>query len=178
MFHIDFILAVWLKNVPDYAPIFAKLILGYSLVNVLTQPTWSVALAFGDLKKYIVIGSLVSFSAFPISYMLLQNGMRPFVVLVANIIVRFVYLWVVLLIIKKYIPLSLKKYCKSVMHPIVLVVGTSCVLCFVLNAHMINHVFLCGVLNIVITFMSIFVMGLNEYERLWVWKRIKKVLKR
>lgn len=181
--HTDFLLGIWLKDVPEYASVFAKLILGYSLVNVLTNPTWSVALASGNLKKYICIGSFVFLMSFPFAYVLLKNGMPPTTVLIANMVIRFFYMWVVLFIIREYVPLSIYTYFKSVLIPIVLVIGCSGVLCFILNINMQDHKILnsCifGMMNVVINSICIFFVGLNENERHVLCLNIKKrIMKR
>ena len=180
--HTDFLLGIWLKDVPEYASVFAKLILGYSLVNILTSPTWSVALASGSLKKYICIGSFVFLMSFPIAYFLLRNGMPPTAVLIANMVVRFIYVWVVLFIIREHIPLSIFTYCKTVLIPIILVVGCSSSLCFILNKSMLDHKILnsCvfGMLNVMINSICVFFVGLNRSERLVLWKNFKKKCKK
>lgn len=183
MLHIDFLLGIWLKDVPEYAPIFAKLSLGYSLINVLTNPTWAVARAYGDLKKYICIGSFVFLMSFPIAYLLLRKGMPPTSVLITNMIVRFIYVWVVLFIIKKYIPLSIPTYFKSVVLPIIGVIFVSGTLCLIINASKQDDVFfdscVYGIMDIIIAFICIYFVGLNHNERSILLKTLKKrILKR
>lgn len=179
--HADFLLNVWLKDVPEYAPIFVKLILGYSLVNVLANPIWSVALASGKLKKYICIGSGVFLMSFPIAYVLLKNGMPPTSVLITNILVRFVYVWVVLIIIKAVIPLSFVVYCKNVFIPISVVAFSSSLLNYIINQQMPNHEMFAsvvfGVINMVVTIICIFFVGLGKKERAGLLKIIKKRVK-
>jgi hypothetical protein len=152
--------------------------LGYSLINILTNPPWSVALASGKLKKYICIGSFVFLMSFPIAYIMLKNGMSPISVLISNIVVRFVYIWVVLLIIKKYIPLSITKYCKSVIFPIISVVIFSGAMCLWINNFMkdegalVSCIF--GLIDILISIACVFFIGLNKKERYTLYKNIKK----
>lgn len=176
--HTEILLSLWLKNVPEYSSIFTKLILGYSLINILANPPWSVALASGKLKKYICIGSFVFLMSFPIAYILLKNGMSPISVLISNIVVRFVYIWVVLLIIKKYIPLSITKYCKSVVFPIISVVILSGAMCLWINNFMKDEGALVscilGLIDILISIACVFFIGLNKKERYTLYKNIKK----
>lgn len=183
IFHMDFVLGVWLKNVPEYSSIFAKLVLGYSLINVFTNPIWSIALAVGNLKKYICVGSAVFLMSFPIAYILLKNGMPATSVLVTNIVVRFVYIWVVLLIVKKYVPISLIKYSTSVLSPVVIVVLLSSLLCFLFNKSMNDSGLLNTVLYIfldtIINLLCVLFVGLKKNERSVLIQKIqKKVLKK
>lgn len=168
MLNVDYVLNVWLKNVPDYAGVFVNLILAYSLVNVLDAPIWSIALAVGKLKKYICIGSGVFLMSFPISYIFLKFGYPPTSVLVVNVVVRFVYIWVVLLIIKQFVPLSIVEYLKKVVSPIAVLVCLSGIIMLkigmMFESSLFDFVFCCC-LCVVVNFVCIFFVGLNKVER-------------
>lgn len=118
IFNIDAILHLWQGEVPEYTNIFTVLILVYSLINILTNPVWTLALAIGNLKKYICVGSGIFLLIFPISYLVLKMGAPPFYVMVVMIVIRSIYLFVVLKIIKEYIEFTFIDYFKNVLLPI------------------------------------------------------------
>ncbi|WP_297702039.1 hypothetical protein [uncultured Fibrobacter sp.] len=182
MLCVDVVLSVWLKEVPENTGLFVNLILAYSLVNILNNPIWSIALAVGKLKRYICIGSSVFLMSFPISYVFLKLGFPAASVFITNICVRFVYIWVVLFIIKKYIPLSLVEYIKKVLFPIVGLVALSGGIGLIMHGLMsesVTHRVALGSLVMIINLLTICFIGLNAVERkalLVVFK--KKVLKK
>ena len=179
MLCIDTILSLWLKDVPQNAGIFVNLILTYSLINVLNNPIWSISLAVGKLKKYICIGSGVFLLSFPISYICLKNGCKASSVIIVNDIVRFVYIWVVLHIIKQYVPISTIKYIQSVIIPIGLVVLLSGTLSLFLYSRLSNDIFNNILLGIIATFINstiIIFIGLKSNERNVLFAALKKRL--
>ena len=54
---IDTLLELWLVEVPFQTNIFIVWVLADSMLALLTNPTWSIALATGKLKKYTLIGN-------------------------------------------------------------------------------------------------------------------------
>lgn len=168
MLCIDIILSVWLKEVPPSAGLFVNLILTYSLINVLNNPIWSVALASGKLKKYICIGSGIFLTSFPISYVFLKNGYSAASVLIVSNVVRFIYLWVVLIIIKQYVPVSMKKYIQYVFTPIILVVSISGAVSLLIAKQLPNTIpgnILIGMIAVLVNILCISFIGLKQNER-------------
>lgn len=167
MLCIDLILDIWLVDVPQYTNIFTNLVLAYSIINVLNNPIWSLILATGKLKWYIIIGSGVFLMAFPISYVCLKLGCSPVSVFVVIVIVRAVYIFVVLFIAKRYYPLPLGKYYKEVILPAVLVIAVSGISCyFISNAlpeTLSGRLLTCAITIAVIT-ICILTFGVNKKE--------------
>jgi O-antigen/teichoic acid export membrane protein len=69
MLQMDFVLSIWLKEVPEYAGIFCQL----SIVNVLLcfpfYPIWHGITSTGKIKKYRIIDSLMIMSIFLFTYL-------------------------------------------------------------------------------------------------------------
>lgn len=157
-FNVDAILQLWQGDVPEYTGIFTVLILIYSLINILTNPIWTLALAVGKLKKYICVGSSVFMLIFPISYLVLKVGALPYSVMVVMIVIRSIYLFVVLKIIKEYIEFTFVDYCKRVLFPIFRLVITAVPLMFCINYSISNvwgllpNLFVQVILLVVLTF--------------------------
>lgn len=71
----EYLLSVWLKEVPEYTADFVRLGLLYSLCQILSQFHYRTMLASGKIKKYqIVVGSL-SILAFPAAYIFFYIGL-------------------------------------------------------------------------------------------------------
>ena len=168
IFCVDRILGLWLKDVPEYTNIFTLWILSYSLIDVLNNPIWSVALAVGKLKKYISIGSGVFLLVFPLSYIALKNSCSPVSVYIILFVVRFCYLIVVLKIIKPYINYSVTEYIRWVVLPILVVVIVSSVMNFIIRNQIPDTLllmFVFIVLSVLITGVTIWFFGMTVGER-------------
>ena len=174
---IDTILPLWLKEVPPHTNHFTILILAYSMVDILDNPIWSLALAIGKLKWYILIGNCVFLMSFPISYICLKIGYPPESVFIVNIFVRMAYIFVVINILNRYIPISIKRYLSEVIAPVLLVVGISGLFGWgcrnSLPSTLLNQIFICF-LCWGVTAICIFTIGLQKRERLLLFDAVRK----
>ena len=75
MMEADFILKLWLVEVPPMASLFTRIILIESLLSTLGAPMVTSLMATGNIKWYqIVVGSSLLF-IIPIAYILLKVGL-------------------------------------------------------------------------------------------------------
>lgn len=177
---IDTILNLWLKEVPPHTSSFTVLILLFSLVNTLNNPIWSLALAVGKLKWYILIGGAVFLMTFPISYVCLKSGCVPESVFVVNIIVRTVYIFVVINIIKRYVHLSISRYLSDVILPVALVVIISGGFSWGCSKFLPNTLLYQALLCVVCfasTVICVLFLGMKASERTKLFIKIKQKFK-
>lgn len=132
----NYILHLWLKDVPDYTSVFLLWILIYSLINVLTRPQWTVIQAVGNLKSYIINGSISMIGAIPIGYLLYRRHFPPQSILIVLAFLRLIYVIVSLRTIKNFIFFSYTKYIKEVLFPIIVVGGGSLAILETINNHL------------------------------------------
>lgn len=162
------LLGIWLVSVPEYADVFTLWVLGYSLINALNNPIWTIALATGELRRYILIGSGVFLLVFPLSYLVLKCGFSPVSVFVVMVVVRFVYLYVVLRVIKAYIPLTRKEYMARVVNPVLKVVLVSVVMAYALYCVLPQSgifIYIYCILAVLISLGCIWLFGISNNER-------------
>lgn len=171
------LLGLWLVEVPQYADVFTLWVLGYSLVNSLNNPVWTIALATGKLKRYILVGSGVFLLIFPLSYAVLRCGCSPVSVFVVMFVVRWAYLFVVLRIIGTYIPLTLKEYVAKVVLPIGKVLAVSIVISGILYRLMpvsVFYTFFFCIVSAGVSLWSVWMFGISGGERSMVKGFIKR----
>lgn len=175
MLRIDYVLGIWLHEVPQYTNVFTLWVLAYSIVNSLNNPIWTLALAIGELRKYIIYGSAVFFMVFPISYICLSLGWHPVSVFVCMFFVRIIYIAVVLHVERQYIPLSMSQYAKDVVSPIAIVATTTSIICYFFNSVFPNNLFgmiIFSLLTLCINGTFIWLFGLKDSEK----EQAKKIL--
>ncbi|MBQ0068297.1 MAG: hypothetical protein KBT09_00875 [Bacteroidales bacterium] len=125
MLCVDFLLHLWLKEVPEYAGVFIVWMLAMYMVNTLSNPVWFLALAVGKLKKYVLVGSTIFFMAFPMSYVCLKLGASPTSVFVCLLVARVAYYLAEFTIVRGYVDIPLSDYIAKVIAPIAMVIVTS-----------------------------------------------------
>ena len=175
------ILKLWLHDAPEYASEFVQWILLFNCVNVLTNPFWSGVQAIGNMKKYILVGSLLFLSAFPISYVFLKLGWSPIIVFQVLTVVRIVYLFVTIGIFRQLVEFSLADYCKLVIYPIVKVFILSGVLSLMVSPYIgsgLWGILLMTILCMAITLMCIGLVGMSKGERRALIGKVLKMIKR
>ena len=100
--NMDFILHVWLGNIPEYASVFCILILIYSLVEAISKPVGFVIHATGKIKYYNIIMSTALFMNIAFSFLFLKWDFSPEVVLIIYIFVGVICLIIRMIFAKHY----------------------------------------------------------------------------
>lgn len=74
-FCADYILHLWLKQVPDGTVIFLRCAIIYTMAQSLSQCLYHTMLATGNIKKYQLIVGFISLFAFPTTYVCYKIGL-------------------------------------------------------------------------------------------------------
>lgn len=77
LFEANFILTIWLDDLPDYVVIFTRLIILTSFIDLLTYPLNDVSAATGNIKIYQTVAGSIMILNLPISYLVLNMGYPP-----------------------------------------------------------------------------------------------------
>lgn len=132
-FRIDCLMGLWLKEVPMYASTFTIWCFIATLIYIVNNPLWTLALSTGRLERYTGLGGLITLSIFPISYIFLKLGYSPISVFVILVVLRGVHLIVTLRIIHDYVKYSYKDYFNKVIIPIFLVILVTTPIAYLLS---------------------------------------------
>lgn len=115
LFCKDYILHIWLKEVPMWTSNFVCWQLISSLIYVLTKPVWSIIIAVGCLKRYVIWDTITSLMPFPVSWGLLMLDYSPVYVYASMTILQIVNTLVLVIVVHRYINFSISEYCKDVL---------------------------------------------------------------
>ena len=126
--HLDFILSLWLKNVPEWVSLFTRLSLIDVLINSLSFPLQTVARAFGKMRTYELTLGIMQLLIFFISFVLFLFGFAAWTTFAVSIAVTILMMIARLLIIKRQIGFSIKNFLTHVIFPLVLVCAFSFVI--------------------------------------------------
>jgi O-antigen/teichoic acid export membrane protein len=81
----QFVLEIWLKNIPDYAVVFCRLNLISGLLTGMFTIFTTAIYATGKIRLWSIVSSTIYLLTVPISYVLLKKGCSPSTPLVINI---------------------------------------------------------------------------------------------
>lgn len=114
MLNIDFVLNLWLKNIPEYTSAFCILILAYSLIESVSKPVGFAIHATGRVKFYNISMSLALSMNIVFSYFFLRGGFSPEVVLLLAIWVNIICFVIRLVLTQRYKVLKIGEYLRNV----------------------------------------------------------------
>ena len=166
-FNLDFVLQIWLKNVPDFSIGFVKLILLYSLFESINGPLWLAVQATGKIKKYQIIVSCLIFSNLPLSIIAFSLGANPYWVLLIRIILECFITMFRLLYLNKTQKFSIGSYLKNVMIPVLVVMIVSFIITSLLSSCFSGLVFFftsCAI-SVIVNMLLVCFVGINKNER-------------
>ncbi|WP_282124745.1 oligosaccharide flippase family protein [Algibacter mikhailovii] len=122
---MEFILGVWLKNIPPNTVIFTQLALIEVLINAVSLPVQTAARAPGKMKNYELILGIIQFGTFLASWFFLSKGSPAESVFIIAIFANLLMFLVRLVIVRNLIGLPLRDFFAKVVIPIAGVVFIS-----------------------------------------------------
>ena len=178
IFNAEYLLGIWLKEVPAHAPLFVQLFLIFALSESMSNPMITAMLATGDIRRYqLVVGGLQLLNL-PVSYVCLKFGAMPEVTVIVAIAISQICLWARLIMLNKatgfpilpfvsdvYMTLLLKVVCATLVFPLFMnIVKPDGFAGFVVSAGTC----------VIVTLVVIWSLGLEPDERQWVKDKLKR----
>lgn len=178
IFNAEYLLGIWLKEVPAHAPLFVQLFLIFALSESMSNPMITAMLATGDIRRYqLVVGGLQLLNL-PVSYVCLKFGAMPEVTVIVAIAISQICLWARLIMLNKatgfpilpfvsdvYMTLLLKVVCATLVFPLLMnIVKPDGFAGFVVSAGTC----------VIVTLLVIWSLGLEPDERQWVKDKLKR----
>ena len=176
---IDYILGLWLVEVPPHTVNFVVLVLLYSLLECFVTPVMMGVFAQGDIKRYEIALSIIYLINFIASSVCLKAGMMPEVVFVLNIFFKACVLVALLMHSRSKYAFPVNEFFKRCLFPSLLVFIISALFTYALYGKIsMNFLsFLLQSLVIVIcTAVIILIVGMNKGERLFLRKNLRDKL--
>lgn len=174
--NIDYILQLWLGEVPQYTAVFVVLTLADSAVTAINNPLLYGVLAKGQIKVYEILLSAMCLLCMPLSYGALNVGASPASAYIILVILRVVILLVLVWQSKAY-GLKWADFFRTVLLRIVLVSAVCLFVAGFVDFSMIDFSFLRFVVEsavvTVVNLATICFLGLTVSERNRIWKAVK-----
>jgi len=187
IFNTEYILSIWLKNVPEHTTFFVQLVLVFVMSESISSPLITAMLATGKIRDYqIVVGGLQMLNL-PVSYLVLRNGCPPESVLIVAIVISQICLIARLIMLRKMIDLDVAGYVKHVYLNVWVVAIVACILPIMLKMNcwfdtpFVKFIALCCI-STASSILSILFVGCNREDRMLIYSKInamkQKVLKK
>ena len=174
MLNTEEILSIWLKEVPEHTVVFLKIIMLSSLMEVLSVPLVNMLQASGKIKTYQFTVSILFLLNIPLSYIFLRLGCNPETTLWINMILIILSMFPRLYICKYVIDLSIKEYINKVLCRLIIsVISLAIVFYITVPKFMQINIFMAIFIQIALTSIIIYFIGLTYREKIFIIKQIK-----
>lgn len=167
--NVDYILNIWLGNVPEWTSQFTILALIITLVECLSGTIIPAIQATGNVKWYnILIGSTFILSV-PIACLLFYLGFSPLMAMVVPIFLGGICLVIRMFLLQQYVGIPLLSYSKNVLAPDILVVIVSVIIPVIFsncdNAGNFLKTFISVLISLSSTTLTCYYLGFSKTER-------------
>lgn len=181
-FEAETLLKIWLGNVPKHAVLYFKLSLIFSLITAISNPLEISNMACGKVRNYLVTKNLILLLICPITYFIYNIGGIPEASIIINIVFFLIALLVGAKILQSQIGLKFSSFLYEVFLKITITAIFSSLLTFCIyilyDKNYIIKLFIIVLTSICSTSFFIYIVGLNNKERLFITERIKSYLKK
>lgn len=169
LFHIDTVLTIWLKTVPEHTATFCKLAIVGILFDTLSTLLETMIKASGKIQKYQLTLSFCLILNLPISLLLLKLNFPPECVYIVYIIISIFIVFIRLFFLDKICGFSYQLYFKETILPILITIPGALSIPTILSVTIqststlftIVHFFIC----FITACLSIYYLGLKKGER-------------
>jgi len=182
LIHTEYILQLWLMEVPKYSIVFVKLVIVFSMVESISGPLMTMVQATGKVKWYqIVIGGLI-FLNLPISYFLMKWNKAPEVFYYVMISIGILSLIIRLFFLRSLVNMKISQFILKTILPIMLVSSFISFFVYMFRNKMILvdnwKVFIINVaIEMLVCIFTILILGLNRNEKKMLLNVVRKYTK-
>lgn len=177
----EYILKLWLGNVPEYAAEFLVMAISMALVTSMDGTLNAAMQATGNIKVFQITVSIIMCLDIPLSYILLSLGIEPYLVTGVSIITAILCLFAKLIILRKQVFYNVSEFiltiiCKNIFIAIIIMSIFTALSNYILDTTLgfCLLVFLSFVINTVI----IYFIGFNASERKMFISMVSYTIKR
>jgi O-antigen/teichoic acid export membrane protein len=177
---MDYVLNLWLDEVPEYTVIFARLALIQGLIQAIDLPIGAGIHAVGKMKLPNLTSAFIYMAILPISYFIIRLGASPSIVYVVLVSVYPMAFFMDLYIIKKYTQFPVSDYlCRSILPSLAFIIVTYFITISVVGllSSTFMRVVFTTIVSSAIFIPLVYFLGLTSGERVFVNGTVMKKLK-
>lgn len=164
---IDYLLELWLGEVPMYAPNFCRLLLLYFLVDSIEAPLWMLIGANGKMKWYSLWLGIITLLNIPISWLLLTMGWGIYWVFTIRVLINIVIAIIRPIHLKILLPsFSLKDYFQNALLRPIIVTSLLLLVLLLISRYMYGiHPIGLLIIILLVSLIVIWLLGLKKSDR-------------
>ena len=181
LIYTEYILQIWLKQVPELSVIFTRLILIELLITSSYTPIAQVNQASGKIRNYQIAISFLFLLNFITTYIAFYLKYPVYSTFIISIIFSVIGLFIRIFILKKENDFPAREYLRKVILPIIPISITSVMLPIIIKNHTSTNPFsiiMNSIFTLTISTSIIWRWGLNTVEKELIENKIKTIYKK
>jgi hypothetical protein len=162
------ILALWLKNIPEFLVLFTRLGLLEALVSSVSYTMNAAIMATGRMKQYQLTIGIIILLNFPFSLIALLPGGPPYSVMIVGVCLSFMYSAARLLIAKVLTGFSILDFLIKVILPLMMMAASSACVTVLLWHGLTEGIFrlvIITAVSLVASSLFMYLLGISKNER-------------
>lgn len=168
LFNLDYILNLWLDDVPEFTAIFIRLSIINMLIDSLSYALMTGAQATGNIKKYQIVVGILVFLNLPFYFLFLNIIKVPQVLFYVSIVIALFSLSFRIYFLKKVLDFDIKNYLKEVILRILIVTTLSYAVIYTINSNVeIDNFFKFSVFSLLyvgVIIISVIFLGISRKQ--------------
>jgi O-antigen/teichoic acid export membrane protein len=170
---MPYILSIWLKTVPPFTVVFCQLLLARDLIEQMFLTLSTSISAVGNIRKYQISGSILTFFPLVVTFILFKNGFPPYSMYIVFIVYSILFALNVLYFSNKIFQLSYRSFFNEVLFRCVLSFSIS--LCITLIPHVFIEqgflrLVLVGITGVISFIVAFWFVGFTKMEKIQLFK--------
>ena len=164
----DYILKIWLKNVPQFAAIFTQFLIITMVLEKFTSQIGNSIRAVGNIRNYQIAEPAVIVSSIPLAYFTFKFGGGPVSIYIIGVIIVVLTSFIRLYYGKTVVGIQIYKYFKNVIIPTLIPICLAIIVVFPFRYFMIIGILRMSIVTlvyIVVLLMMFVLFGMTQLEK-------------
>ena len=181
LFNTEYLLGIWLKEVPQGTILFVQLFLIFALSESLSNPMITAMLATGRIRNYQLIVGGIQLLNVPVSYFILKAGASPQSTVIVAIVLSQICFFVRLYLLKRETGYEASKHIKTVYINVLAVAAVAVIIPLILNGCLPGGFagFLISAATAVVSAgLSVLYIGCTKDERQDIYSYLRKLVRK
>ena len=181
LFNTEYLLQIWLKEVPQGTVLFVQLFLIFALSESLSNPMITAMLATGRIRNYQLIVGGIQLLNVPVSYAILKAGATPQSTVMVAIVLSQICFFVRLYLLKRETGYEASKHIKTVYINVLAVAAVAVIIPLILNGCLPGGFagFLISAATAVVSAgLSVLYIGCTKDERQDIYSYLRKLVRK
>lgn len=176
--HMDLVLKLWLKEIPEMATLFTRLVLIDLWIRAIYTPIAQVNQASGKIRSYQLVISIIFLLIFVVTLILFEYGMPVYYAFIVSIVMNFIGIFARLVILKRENGFPIIAFMKKTVLPLIPISIVTFLIPYILLVNLndsIQNIVVSTFAGEIALFVLIWLFGLNKQEKEFIASKVSKL---